>query len=117
MLRKVIIGAIIAIVLVIAFNLVTQIINTIKSGDRLSVQAEIVYSLEAKNRELKKKLTQIQSPQFIEEQARDKLGLSKAGETIVVIPEEKLKQILGASNSAQIIRFPNWLGWFKVFFR
>src|SRR3989344_433824 len=109
MLRKVIIGAIIAIVLVIAFNLVTQIINTIKSGDRLSVQAEIVYSLEAKNRELKKKLTQIQSPQFIEEQARDKLGLSKAGETIVVIPEEKLKQILGASNSAQIIRFPNWL--------
>ena len=52
MLRKVIIGAIIAIVLVIAFNLVTQIINTIKSGDRLSVQAEIVYSLEAKNREL-----------------------------------------------------------------
>ncbi len=103
--------------MVIAFNLVAQILNTIKSGDRLSIQAEIVYNLEAKNRELKKKLTHIQSPQFIEEQARNKLGLSKSGETIVVIPEEKLKQVLGASNSAQIVRLPNWLGWFRVFFK
>lgn len=117
MFRKVAIGTIIVIVLVIAFNLVTQIINTIKSGDRLSIQAEIVYNLEAKNRELKKKLTQIQSPQFIEEQARDKLGLVKNGETIVIIPEEKLKQVLGASTSARIVRLPNWLGWFRVFFR
>lgn len=117
MLRKAIISSIIVIVLVIVFNLVTQIINSIKSGDRLSAQAEIVYNLEAKNRELKKKLTQIQSTQFIEEQARDKLGLSKSGETVVIIPEDKLKAVMVATQSAQITRLPNWLGWWKVFFK
>lgn len=117
MFRKVIISAIIVIVLVIAFNLVTQITNSVKSGERLSTQAEIVYKLEAKNRELKKKLTQIQTPDFIEEQARNKLGLGKPGETMVIIPDEKLKQVLGASNSTQTARLPNWLGWWRVFFR
>lgn len=90
--------------------------DAVKSSERLSQAADTVYQLEAKNKELKKKLTQIQSPQFIEEQARNKLGLSKAGETIVIIPEEKLRQVLGATQSAQV-RLPNWLGWFKVFFK
>ena len=102
-------------VLVVTYNLLVQINDAVKSGERLSEQADVVYKLEAKNRELKSKLSQIQSPQFIEEQARNKLGLSKAGETIVIIPEEKLKQVLGVSESAQI-RLPNPLGWLRVFF-
>lgn len=117
MLRKVIIISIIVVVLVVIFNLISQILTTIKSGERLSSQAEVVYSLEAKNRELKKKLTQIQSPQFIEEQARNKLGLGKPGETMVIIPEDKLKAVMGATQSAQITRLPNWLGWWRVFFK
>lgn len=116
MIRKIVIGAGILLVLVIAYNLLNQITDALRSSDRLSAQAETVYKLEDKNRQLKKKLTQIQSAQFIEEQARDKLGLGKAGETTVIIPEEKLKSVLEASQSAEI-RLPNWLGWLKVFFR
>ena len=115
MVRKIILGAVILVVLVVTYNLLVQINDAVKSGERLSEQADVVYKLEAKNRELKSKLSQIQSPQFIEEQARNKLGLSKAGETIVIIPEEKLKQVLGVSESAQI-RLPNPLGWLRVFF-
>ena len=116
MLRKVIIGGIILIVLVVAYNLLGQITDALRSGERLSSQAEAVFKLEVKNRELKKKLSQINSPQFIEQQARDKLGLGKPGETIVIIPEDKLKLIMGASESAEV-RLPNWLGWLKVFFK
>ncbi len=116
MIRKIILGVIMLIVLVIALNLVSQIMSAVKSGDRLSSAADIVYKLEVKNKQLQKKLTQIKSQEFIEEQARDKLGLTRKGETIVIIPEEKLKLILGASESAKP-RFPNWLGWFKVFFK
>ena len=115
MIRKIVLGAIILICLVIAYNLIVQITDALKSQDRLSAQAEAVYQLEAKNRELKKKLSEVQTPQFIEEQARNKLGLGKAGETMMIIPEEKLKSVLGASQSAQV-RLPNWLGWWKVFF-
>ena len=117
MIRKIIYGVVILIVLIIAYNLVVQIIQVIKSGERLSEATEQVYKLQVKNKELKKKLTEIQSPEFIEQEARDKLGLSKKGETVVIIPENTLKLVIDASNSAQIVRFPNWLGWWKVFFR
>ncbi len=116
MLKKLILGLIIIIVLIIAYNLVRQIVESVKSGDRLSESAEVVYKLEIKNKALKEKLAQIKSPEFLEEEIRNRLGFAKPGETVVIIPEEKLKLILGASSSAQI-RYPNWLGWWKVFFR
>lgn len=115
MIRKIVLGAIILLILVTAYNLLVQINDALRSGERLSFQAETVYKLEAKNRELKKKLSEVQSREFIEKEARNKLGLGKVGETIVIIPEEKLKMILGASQSAEI-KLPNWLGWLKVFF-
>lgn len=116
MLKKILLGLIILVVILIAYNLIKQIIDVSKSGDRLSQSADTLFKLEAKNRELKAKLSQIKSSQYLEEQARNKLGLSKAGETIVVIPEEKIKQVLGISQSAQI-RLPNWQGWLKLFWR
>lgn len=116
MIKKIVLGLIALVILVIAYNLMTQIMEATKSGERLSQAADAVFRLEARNRQLKEKLLQIQSPEFIEEEIRDKLGLAKPGETVVVIPEEKLKSVLGASSSA-VVRLPNWLGWLKVFFR
>ena len=115
MIRKLIIAGIILLGVVIGYKLLIQITDTLKSTERLSAQAEAVYELEIKNKELKAKLQEIQSPEFIEEMARNKLGLGKAGEVVVIIPEQKIKEILGASSSAQEIRLPNWLGWLRVF--
>lgn len=114
MIRKIITILAVLLILLVAYNLVNQILRAFKASDRLSSVAEKVYSLEAQNKELKKKLEEIKLPRFIEQQARDKLGLSKKGETIVIIPEQKLKEVLGVSQSAQI-RFSNWQGWLKLF--
>ena len=116
MVRKIALGTIILIILVIIYNLVTQIMAAVKSGERLSQSAEAVYKLELKNKQLKKKLSQMQSLDFIEEEVRNKLGFARKGETMIIIPEEKLKLVLGVNSPAQI-RLPNWLGWLKVFFR
>ncbi len=116
MIRKIVIGAIIFIILLVAYNLIGQITDALRSGERLSQAADKVYQLEVKNKQLKQKLLQIGSSEFIEEQARNKLGLSKKGETVVIIPEDKLKLVMGASNSAQI-RLPNPLGWWRLFFK
>jgi len=116
MIKKIALGFIVLVILVVTYNLITQIMEASKSEERLSLSADVVYKLEAKNKELKKKLSQIQTPEFIEEEIRNKLGFAKAGETIVVIPEEKLKLVLGASQAAEV-RLPNWLGWLKVFFK
>ncbi len=116
MLKKVIYGVTILIVLIIAYNLIVQITQAVKSGERLSAATDVLYKLQSDNKELKKKLTQIQSQDFIEQEARDKLGLSKKGEILVIIPDQTIKMVLGASSSAQIARLPNPLGWLKVFF-
>lgn len=117
MVKRLIQLAIICIGLYIAYNILLQIIDALRSQDHLSEQAEKVYKLEIENRQLKDRFSQIQSSQFIEEQARNKLNLSKEGETIIIIPEDKLKEVLGASSSVQPVNFPNWLGWWKVFFK
>lgn len=114
--RKIIITSVCLIVTIIGYNLIKQIIGAIRSGDRLSAAADNIISLQIQNKELKKKLAQVVSPEFIEEQARNKLNFTKKGETLIIIPDEKIKQILGTSTSAEKTRLPNWLGWWKVFF-
>ena len=116
MIRKFVILAIILAGLIAGYNLVSQILEAAKSGERLSEAADAVYKLENKKKVLLKELLDSQSPQFIEEKARNKLGLGKIGETIVIIPDEKINLILEGSRSAEEIRLPNPIGWWKVFF-
>lgn len=113
------IGLILATIVAVfvVYNLLSQILDALKSGERLSTEADSLYKLEAKNKELKKKLARIKSLEFIEKEARNKLGLGKQGETVIIIPDEKIKEILQASNSAKEARLPNWLGWWRVFFK
>ena len=117
MVKKITITFFILITSIIAFNLLKQISDTLKSSERLSGMVDDIQKLEIKNKELKKKLTDVKSPEFVEEQARNKLGLVKGGETVVIIAQERIKQILGSSSSAKEAKLPNWLGWLKVFWR
>lgn len=106
----------ILVILIIAYNLVVQIFSTLKSGDRLTEASDKLHQLEVKNQELRKKLEEVNSSDFIEQEARNKLGLGKDGETLIIIPDEKIDLILEASKEAKIIKLPNYLGWWKVFF-
>lgn len=118
MAKKIIFTAIILISVFIAYNLITQIFQALHSGDRLSLAAETLYKLEVENKRLKERLERIRTDEFIVEQARNKLGLVKKGETLIIIPEDKINQVLGASQSAQKQeRLPNWVGWFRLFWR
>lgn len=117
MIKKVGLVTSILIAIFISYNLITQILRSTGSYNRLDQTADEVYKLEAENKMLKKKLSDVNSPIFIEKAAREKLGLAKSGETVVLISDEKIKQIIGATDSASVTRLPNPLGWLKVFFR
>ncbi len=116
MIKKATILIFILIILSLSYNLFRQLSLTVGSSDKLNQILEDVQDLEIKNKTLKHKLEQIKSAEFIEEQARNKLGLGKQGETVIIISEDKINQILGASQSAQGKRLPNWQGWWKLFF-
>lgn len=106
----------ILIVLILIYNLITQIVATLKSGDRLDLATEKLHQLEVKNKEIKNKLEEVKSQTFIETEARNRLGLSKEGEIIVIIPDEKIDLILGHNKKEEKSRLPNYLGWWKLFF-
>ena len=66
------------------------------------------------NTSLKKKLTEVKNPQFIEEEARNKLFLAKPGEQIVLLPTEK--KTLGSQSAKKQDSRPNWQKWWDIFF-
>lgn len=79
-----------------------------KAGDRLK-QAEAEVDKETKeNKQLKARLAQVQSPEFIEKEAREKLGLGQ-GEQIIAMPE------VSAMPAVPVIGEPNWRKWWKLY--
>ncbi len=76
----------------------------------------------SENSRLNQALTEAQSQEFIEQQAREKLNMAKKGEAVVVIPSELITKI--ASREATVSssffdrpeRIPNWKKWWKLFF-
>ena len=109
--------AILVVAVLIAYNLIGQIRVAFKSGDRLSLAAEQIIKLEIKNKELKKRLAEVKSAGFLEQQIRDKLGLVKEGETLVVIPQAVIDQVLALNQKVEKVRLPNPLGWWRLFFK
>ena len=67
------------------------------------------------NLELKSKLKGVKKPQFVEEEARNKLFLAKPGEGVVLIPSGSLKQDSQPKFAPRDTR-PNWQKWWELFF-
>lgn len=109
--------AIIALIL-ISLSVVRSIVKIVSAqrqveGARLLLQKE-----QAKQQELKEKLTKVQSLEYKEREARDKLGLAREDEIVVIMPDEDvLRRISPRSTDARLKapRDPNWKRWLKLF--
>ncbi len=115
--KKVIVIASVILFLLFLYILGQQLINSLQAGYRLDQEMAKLANLQQQNQQLRSRLKEIQSPQFIEQQARDKLNLGRSGETMVIIPQDKIDQILGLSKKVEEIKIPNWQGWLKLFTR
>ncbi len=107
---------VILVVLILSYNILAQTFNTLKSESRLAEATNELNRLQRQNQELKKRLTEVKSPEFIEQQARDKLGLAKSGETVVIIPDKEIEKVLGVNTEVEEVKLPNWQGWLRLFF-
>ena len=97
-------------------NNLVQSIYTLWQKQHLvdSVKKELERERE-ENEELKRKLSLVKDPDFIEEEARNKLFLTKPGEGVIVIS----KDALPATSAAQITppdTRANWERWRDTFF-
>ena len=83
-----------------------------RAGDRIKQAESEVRSQELENQELQKRLAEVQSPEFIEREAKEKLGLVKPGEEIVILPEIKLEPSFAKASEG---RQSNWRKWWKLY--
>ncbi|MBI5358396.1 septum formation initiator family protein [Candidatus Amesbacteria bacterium] len=67
------------------------------------------------NQKLTQKLAEIQSEEFVEREAREKLGLGKPGETILILPDQITNHKSQITNQDDFK--PNWRLWWDLYIR
>lgn len=94
-----------------------NILRMKKVNRQLANEREAIEKIKKENEEFKKKLSEIQSQEYIEKELRDKLGLAKEGEIVVVLPDaETLRNLVpDFEEEAESLPDPIWKKWLKLF--
>ena len=107
------------LILIVFFSIILRVsvsIYTLWHKQDVLVNAQRQLQQEKKeNSQLHKQLAQVQTPQFLDEEARNKLLLAKPGESDVLIDQNLLKATPSAAPKA--LNLPYWQQWIQLFFR
>lgn len=120
------------VIFLISFPLAKKVSKQYKVNKEIEDLKNEIAEVENKNSDLKKLLTYLDSDQYIEEQAREKLNYKKEGEEVVVIKNnsddnkqikdlsldsENVYNVKGINSSAENKKEYNYQKWVKYFFR
>lgn len=102
---------------VFGFSLFRSITKVKSAQRRIEAARAKVERLKQEQTALENELKKVQSSEFQERQLRDKLGLAKEGETVVVLPEaEALKGLVPQiPEEENILPKPIWQRWWDLF--
>jgi len=109
--NRLIVSVIFILLVYLIISSVRSILELKKAGETVVDYEKELVSEEKKNQELKERLKEVQKPEFIEREAREKLGLGKPGESIVIIPK-----ITVMPPKKEEKNLANWERWWKLFF-
>jgi cell division protein FtsB len=104
--------------LLVILSAARSVSNLASSRGRVSLAEERLKNAQAEQEKLKRELAEVQSDYFREKQARDKLGLAREGDTVIVLPEEDLLRRLSPRTIEEEdldLPKPNWVKWAKLF--
>ena len=88
--------------------------------DQLEAEAK---RIQAENQTLEERMSYFSTREFREQEAREKLGLKKADETVIAIKEEVQRDSGDNTinnqqkNDEQEVSTPNYRKWWQIFFR
>ncbi len=115
--KKIIFFGVIIVSLFIINNMIHSIYSMWQKQDLLTKAQKELEREKNTNLKLKQQLVYIKTPQFVEEEARNKLFLVKPGEQVIVIPSGYIKE--NASESSTLSskeEKSNWEKWWELFF-
>lgn len=101
----------------LTISLARNVLRIQKAGGGVEKAKERVDKLTQQNQELKVKLEEVRSDEFIERQLRDKLNLTKEDEIVIVLPDDETLRKLAPKHveEEEILPDPNWEKWLKLF--
>jgi cell division protein FtsB len=110
--------ALIGLIVLLIVSLGRNITKTIDVQKRIEKKQKEIEKLEDRNVELKQELEILTSNEYAEKQLRDKLGLAKEGEYVVILPEEDIlrKLVPEKKEEQESLPDPIWKKWFDLFF-
>jgi cell division protein FtsB len=90
-------------------------IDTVNLG--IEAVQKRVDKLKEENQRLETKLREVRDIEFVEKQLRDKLGLAKEGEIVIVLPEDEVLRKLAPEiqEEEEVLPDPNWEKWMQLF--
>ncbi len=113
--KKLIPGLIIIFSLYLIVSLSREIFDLVQKEKIIGKEQLKLEQLKVETQVFKEQLDYVQSGEFVEKEAREKLGMTREGETVVILPEdfeEMVEQSQGAVDPAEI---PNWKQWLGLF--
>ncbi len=109
---------VIGISAVLVVNLSRSIWDLWKRRDILGERQAVLGRLDEENKRLQRELEKAQSPAFIEQEARNRLGLGREGEGVILIrpirPITQSDQLNTEEKHEE--KLPKWKRWWKLFF-
>lgn len=97
--------------LLLAIKLSLNIWRLWKTGDKVTQAQAQLEQVKREQEELRSKLAYAQSPEFVEREAREKLGYGREGEIIVILPELEAS----SNQSTTISESPPWRQWWDLY--
>ncbi len=110
--KKIIFGFVVIVCLLIIKNFAFSIASLWQKQDLLVQKQKELDVVKKKNKDLVDKLLVVQSEQYVEEEARNKLFMIKPNEQELVIPDSKDKKEVKSDTTNK----PYWQQWLELFF-
>jgi cell division protein FtsB len=106
------------VIFLLLFSVIKNFRRARLAQQRIQNTREILADLKLTNKELQDSLEEVETEQYTQEQVRNKLGLAKPDEQIIVMPDKEIVKSLSfrrKPTSAEEIVEPNWKKWMKLF--
>jgi cell division protein FtsB len=114
---KFIFYALIVLLIILSVSLFRNFQRVKRVNQQIKDKENEVAQIQKEGDEIAKRLQFAQSPQYMEKQLRDKLGMAKEGELVVILPpDDELRKIAPHFEEVQETSpEPNWKKWVKLF--
>ena len=105
------------LVLFLAVSTVRNIARVKAINSLVASEKDKLEQMKEDNAKLQAQIALTQGDAFIEKQIRDKLGLAKAGESVVILPDTSILRALAPQLPVEenSLPDPNWRKWLKLF--